>query len=137
SVEAVRIPVQFQAEQLADLDEWIAHQPQPRPSRPQAIRLLTQLGLQARAWPASPQPPARPARLAAPGLVWEVSNGRWVAIGEVQTRFVKRGHPATRVQLWAAIDADSEPTSTEWKSISDRCLKFQSAINTWPYKGTR
>src|SRR5262252_9059335 len=85
SVETVRILVQFQPDELAAVDQWIAHQPQPAPSRPQAVRRLTQLGLRARARPARPQPPARPSGLTAPGLVWEVSNGRWVATWEVQT----------------------------------------------------
>lgn len=32
----VRVPPDL----LADLDQWIAEQPEPRPSRPEAIRLL-------------------------------------------------------------------------------------------------
>jgi hypothetical protein len=35
------------ADLLAELDAWIAQQPDPKPSRPEAIRRLVQLGIQA------------------------------------------------------------------------------------------
>jgi hypothetical protein len=34
------VGVRFQPEQLAALDTWIAQQPDPKPTRPEAIRLL-------------------------------------------------------------------------------------------------
>ena len=133
---ACRLLVQFLPDELAAVDQWIAHQPPPTPSRPQAVRTLTRLGLRVRARPARSQPPSR-SGLAFPGLVWELSNGRWVAIWRPQTRFVKRGYPATGEPLWAGVDAASKPTSTEWKSISDRCLKLQRAIYEWQSRATR
>lgn len=37
----IRVPVSA----LEELDAWIAAQPDPKPSRPEAIRRLAQLGL--------------------------------------------------------------------------------------------
>ncbi len=49
-VGSVHVGVRIPPEQLDPLDAWIAAQPEPRPSRPEAIRLalkdwLTDLGL--------------------------------------------------------------------------------------------
>jgi hypothetical protein len=129
SVETFPIVVRLPPDELAALDRWIADQPPPVPTRPQAVRRLTELGLRARgSRPSQPQPPARPRGLAAPGLVWELSGGRWMAIWQAQTRFVKRGYPAKSAPLWAGVDSASIPTSTEWKSISARCMKLQGEI---------
>jgi hypothetical protein len=39
------IVVRMHPPMLASLDAWIAHQPQPFPSRPEAVRRLVELGL--------------------------------------------------------------------------------------------
>jgi hypothetical protein len=39
------VVVRMHAPQLRDLDAWIAQQPQPYPSRPEAIRRLVEIGL--------------------------------------------------------------------------------------------
>jgi hypothetical protein len=119
------ILVRLPPDELAALDRWIADQPPPVPTRPQALRRLGQLGLRARGSSRPPQPPTRPRGLAAPGLVWESSGGRWMAIWQAQTRFVRRGYPAKRVPLWAGADSASVPTSAEWKMISARCVTLQ------------
>jgi hypothetical protein len=138
SVETIPILIRFLPDELAAVDRWIADQPPPMPTRGQAVRTLTQLGLRARgSRPSRPHPPARPWGLAAPGLIWELSSGRWVAIWQAQPRFVKRGYPAKRAQLWAGVDSDSKPTSTEWTTISARCLKFQRGLRKWRPKPIR
>jgi hypothetical protein len=40
-------PVQVPVMTLVSVDEWIAHQPEPRPTRPEAIRRLVEKGLAA------------------------------------------------------------------------------------------
>jgi hypothetical protein len=40
--------VRMQEAHLAALDAWIGHQPEPRPSRPEAIRRLAQMSLEGR-----------------------------------------------------------------------------------------
>ena len=40
--------VNFKEEELSKLDQWIAQSPEPRPSRPEAIRRLVEDGLRAR-----------------------------------------------------------------------------------------
>ena len=42
-----RLAWRWMADLLAELDVWIAQQPDPKPSRPEAIRRLVQLGIQA------------------------------------------------------------------------------------------
>jgi hypothetical protein len=138
SVETIPFLVRFPPNELAAVDRWIADQPSPMPTRGQAVRTLTQLGLRARrSRPSRPQPPARPWGLAAPGLIWELSSGRWVAIWQAHPRFVKRGYPDKRAQLWAGVDSGSKPTSSEWITISARCLKFQRELRTWRPKPIR
>ena len=44
-VGATHIGVRLPPDQLARLDAWIAALPDPKPSRPEAIRRLIQLGL--------------------------------------------------------------------------------------------
>jgi len=39
------ITLRLQTDQLTALDRWIAQQPKPAPSRPEAIRALLRLGL--------------------------------------------------------------------------------------------
>ena len=39
------VGVRFQPDKLAALDAWIARQPEPQPSRPEAIRQLIENGL--------------------------------------------------------------------------------------------
>lgn len=39
-VDAAPVNVRVPPDLLADLDTWIAEQPDPKPSRPEAIRLL-------------------------------------------------------------------------------------------------
>ncbi len=39
------VGVRVQPDQLGPLDAWIAQQPNPKPSRPEAIRRLLELGL--------------------------------------------------------------------------------------------
>jgi hypothetical protein len=41
------IGVRLQPDALAPLDAWIARQPDPKPTRPEAIRRLIELGLSA------------------------------------------------------------------------------------------
>jgi hypothetical protein len=41
------VGVRLQNDQLAKLDDWGASQPPPKPSRPEAIRRLIELGLKA------------------------------------------------------------------------------------------
>jgi hypothetical protein len=41
------VVVRMQPPMLADLDEWIARQKQPFPSRPEAVRRLVNIGLNA------------------------------------------------------------------------------------------
>src|SRR5262249_52955439 len=96
-VETDGILIQFLPDESSALDDWIARQPRPRPSRREAVRTLFQLGLRARAHPT--RPPARPLGLPAPGLVWELNSGRWLAFWKAQARFVKRGYPVTRATL--------------------------------------
>jgi hypothetical protein len=43
------VVVRMHAPMLAGLDEWIAKQKQPFPSRPEAVRRLVELGLNANA----------------------------------------------------------------------------------------
>lgn len=38
--DATPVMVRLQPDQLAQLDDWIEHQGEPRPSRPEAIRLI-------------------------------------------------------------------------------------------------
>lgn len=39
------VGVRLQPDQLAKLDAWIAHQPNPQPSRPEAIRRILEARL--------------------------------------------------------------------------------------------
>jgi len=43
--ETVAVGVRLQPPDLADLDSWIAQQPEPRPPRPEAIRQLIGMAL--------------------------------------------------------------------------------------------
>jgi hypothetical protein len=47
SVDSEAVNVRMERPQLSALDAWIAAQPDPKPTRPEAIRRLLQLGLEA------------------------------------------------------------------------------------------
>jgi hypothetical protein len=42
------VQVRLQPERMAVLDAWIAEQPEPQPTRPEAIRRLMEIGLTAK-----------------------------------------------------------------------------------------
>ena len=44
-VDATPVNTRFPPAELAKLDAWIADQPDPKPSRPEAVRRLVELGL--------------------------------------------------------------------------------------------
>ena len=51
-VDATQLAVRVPPAELAQLDAWIVAQPEPKPSRPEAIRRLVEKGLAAEALPA-------------------------------------------------------------------------------------
>jgi len=46
-IDATQINLRLPPDQLAALDAWIVRQPDPEPTRPEAIRRLMQIGLKA------------------------------------------------------------------------------------------
>jgi len=44
------VVVRMHPPQLAALDGWIAQQPPPFPTRPEAVRRLVEIGLKAKGW---------------------------------------------------------------------------------------
>ena len=44
------VVVRMHRPQLAALDGWIAQQPPPFPTRPEAVRRLVEIGLKAKGW---------------------------------------------------------------------------------------
>jgi hypothetical protein len=47
-VDAVPVLVRIPPDELAIIDDWIKGKPPPRPSRPEAIRRLVEIGLKAK-----------------------------------------------------------------------------------------
>jgi len=52
SIGATPITLRLAPAQLATLDAWIVRQPDPKPTRPEAVRRLIEAGLHAEALPA-------------------------------------------------------------------------------------
>jgi hypothetical protein len=44
-IGAIQVQVRIPPAQMASIDEWIKAKPKPRPSRPEAIRRLVEMGL--------------------------------------------------------------------------------------------
>jgi hypothetical protein len=100
--KGVQLNAMIRPEQAAALDAWIAIQPDPKPSRPEAIRRLLEVGLKSQALPDRPSTADLEDRIASvqamfdPPVSKRPTSGRGGAVLEKAPPAVKNGKKVQR-----------------------------------------
>jgi hypothetical protein len=120
------VQVRLQPDQMAALDGWTAGQPDPKPTRPEAIRRLLELGLKHA--PRQPEGWPEPVVTAAPASLWPMPTDVDQAISTARQPVAQHSPKAAAKASDMAgqqIDrlGDTSATNEERQSRKRRLLK--------------